>query len=137
MAPTHTPWYGLIRDERGSYVGHSAGEDRQTLRGSTIRRLPHLLVIVALVAAGLLTVPARPASAATTLPDPPAGWPSDRLELGLADAPGGAAALRASADFEFRYQYLAGGANTGNGWATWNTNGQFVTWSSRTRWPTA
>ena len=30
--------------------------------------------------------------------------------------------------FEFRYQYLAGGVNTGNGWSTWNTNGQFVTW---------
>ena len=29
--------------------------------------------------------------------------------------------------FEFRYQYLAGGVNTGNGWATWNTDGQFVT----------
>ena len=30
--------------------------------------------------------------------------------------------------FTFRYQYLAGGVNTGNGWSTWNTNGQFVTW---------
>jgi hypothetical protein len=26
-----------------------------------------------------------------------------------------------------RYQYLAGGANTGNGWATWNSNGGFAT----------
>ncbi|WP_203524161.1 hypothetical protein, partial [Haemophilus influenzae] len=25
-----------------------------------------------------------------------------------------------------RYQYLAGGANTGNGWAGWNPNGTFV-----------
>ena len=113
---------------RGSDVRRSVGEDRRTLRGSIIRRFPHLLVIAALVVTGLLTGPPTPAHAATTLPAPPATWPSDRLELGLADAPGGAAALRASAAFEFRYQYLAGGANTGNGWATWNTNGQFVTW---------
>ena len=62
-----------------------------------------------------------PVRAADPLPSPPAAWPSDHVELGLADAPGGAAALRASAPFGFRYQYLAGGVNTGNGWATWNT----------------
>ncbi len=105
-----------------------SGDHARTLRGPIIRRLPHLLVMAALVATGLLTVPGGPVAAATALPDPPARWPSTRLELGLADAPGGAAALRASAAFEFRYQYLAGGANTGNGWATWNTDGQFVTW---------
>jgi hypothetical protein len=54
----------------------------------------------------------------------PAGWPA-RLELGLADSPGGAAAMRRTAPFQFRYQYLAGGVNTGSGWATWNTNGDF------------
>jgi hypothetical protein len=64
------------------------------------------------------------ASAAAPVPLP-AGWPS-RIELGMADAPGGAAALRASAPFFFRYQYLAGGVNTGSGWATWNANGDFV-----------
>jgi hypothetical protein len=55
----------------------------------------------------------------------PAGWPA-RLELGMADSPGGAAAMRATAPFLFRYQYLAGGVNTGNGWATWNTNADFA-----------
>lgn len=55
----------------------------------------------------------------------PAGWPA-RIELGMADSPGGAAALRATAPFLFRYQYLAGGVNTGSGWATWNTNGDFA-----------
>jgi len=54
----------------------------------------------------------------------PAGWPS-RVELGMADAPGGAAAMKQTAPFAFRYQYLAGGVNTGGGWATWNTNGDF------------
>ena len=55
----------------------------------------------------------------------PAGWPT-RLELGMADGPGGAAAMKNTAPFGFRYQYLAGGANTGGGWATWNTNGDFA-----------
>ncbi len=27
--------------------------------------------------------------------------------------------------WDYAYQYLAGGANTGYGWATWNSNGQF------------
>ena len=44
--------------------------------------------------------------------------------------PGEAAGQRASAPFRFRYQYLAGGVNTGNGWATWNANGAFVLPSS-------
>jgi hypothetical protein len=55
----------------------------------------------------------------------PPGWPN-RVELGMSDSPGGAAALKAVAPFAFRYQYLAGGANTGNGWATWNANGDFA-----------
>ena len=55
----------------------------------------------------------------------PPGWPA-RLELGMADAPGGAAAMKATAPFAFRYQYLAGGVNTGSGWATWNSNGEFA-----------
>ena len=49
------------------------------------------------------------------------------MQIGLTDAPGGAHALRASAAFGFRYQYLAGGANTGSGWSTWNPDGTFVT----------
>jgi hypothetical protein len=55
----------------------------------------------------------------------PHGWPST-FQLGLTDGPGGAAALRKSAPFGFRYQYLAGGVNTGQGWATWNASGSFV-----------
>jgi hypothetical protein len=55
----------------------------------------------------------------------PAGWPA-QIELGVADSPGGAAAMKAAAPFAFRYQYLAGGANTNAGWATWNANGDFA-----------
>jgi hypothetical protein len=45
----------------------------------------------------------------------------------MGDVPGGAATMKATAPFAFRYQYLAGGANTGNGWATWSdTPGDFA-----------
>lgn len=72
----------------------------------------------------LIATPNGDASAAS-LPPLPQGWPST-LQLGLSDAPGGARALRNTAPFGFRYQYLAGGVNTGGGWATWNANGDFV-----------
>jgi hypothetical protein len=52
----------------------------------------------------------------------------------MADAPGGAAALRRAAPFGFRYQYLAGGANTGQGWSTWNPDGSFVTRYDEESW---
>jgi hypothetical protein len=65
------------------------------------------------------------ATAASAQAPLPAGWPA-RVELGMADSPGGAAAMRATAPFLFRYQYLAGGVNTGGGWATWNANGDFA-----------
>jgi hypothetical protein len=48
------------------------------------------------------------------------------MQIGLTDAPGAAAALHRAAPFGFRYQYLAGGVNTGKGWATWNPDGGFV-----------
>jgi hypothetical protein len=68
--------------------------------------------------------PAPPPIAA--LPPLPRGWPST-LQLGIFDGPGGAAALQATARFGFRYQYLAGGVNTPNGWANWGPSGSFVT----------
>jgi hypothetical protein len=70
----------------------------------------------------LLALSVGPADAQAPLP---AGWPT-HLEMGMADGPGAAAAMKATAPFGFRYQYLAGGANTGNGWATWNPNGDFA-----------
>jgi hypothetical protein len=59
-----------------------------------------------------------------SLPALPAGWPTG-FALGVSDSLGGAAGL--GAPFGFRYQYLAGGVNTGRGWTTWNPNGGFVT----------
>ena len=75
-----------------------------------------------LLSIGALAVPA---AACAKLPPLPRHWPK-RLQLGLTDGPGGAAALRRSVPFGFRYQYLAGGVNTGQGWATWNDGGTFV-----------
>jgi hypothetical protein len=71
--------------------------------------------------------------AAAKLPPLPHGWPKT-LQIGLTDAPGGAAALRASAPLGFRYQYLAGGVNTGHGWATWNPDGTFASMYARDSW---
>ncbi len=53
-------------------------------------------------------------------------WPFTHLQLGLADPPGGAAGLAAIAPLRLRYQYLAGGVNTGNDWVHWNPAGSFV-----------
>ena len=74
-----------------------------------------------LVASGVLM---SSTVSAQQLPPLPAGWPA-HLEIGAADSPGGAAAMRATAPFLFRYQYLAGGVNTNSGWATWNSGGDF------------
>jgi len=72
-----------------------------------------------------VTVPGAPP--AGSLPPLPARWPTRSLEIGMTDGPNGAADLRATAPFAFRYQYLAGGVNTGQGWSTWDANAQFPT----------
>ncbi len=68
------------------------------------------------------------AEAQAALPPLPVGWPTT-LQLGMGDGPGGASIMRQTAPFGYRYQYLSGGVNNNpeHGWATWNTNGQFVT----------
>ena len=76
-----------------------------------------------------LLPPARPVlSQGTALPPLaplPAPWPA-ALHLGTSEGLGSAPAMRATAPYGFRYQYLAGGVNTGNGWATWKPDGAFV-----------
>jgi hypothetical protein len=80
-------------------------------------------------AAALATAP----TALAKLPPLPHGWPKT-LQIGLTDAPGGAAALRHIAPFGFRYQYLAGGVNTSSGWSTWNPNGTFASMYVQDSW---
>ena len=81
----------------------------------------------------LLAVLVFAAPASAKLPPLPHGWPAT-LQLGLTDSPGGAAALRKSASFGFRYQYLAGGVNTGQGWSTWNPGGTFASMYVQDSW---
>lgn len=50
------------------------------------------------------------------------------MQLGMSSSPGDATHMRATAPFGLRSQYLAGGANTGTGWSTWNPDGAFVTY---------
>jgi hypothetical protein len=88
---------------------------------------------VALVAVAVMCVLATGADASTGLPPLSARWPKT-LELGMMDPPGDAAALLQAAPFGFRYQYLAGGVNTGQGWATWNPGGSFVTRYDHESW---
>src|SRR5215813_175400 len=64
--------------------------------------------------------------AQTALPSLPERWPTS-VQLGMGDGPGGASVMRSTAPFGFRYQYLAGGANTSGGWKNWDPDGSFVT----------
>lgn len=80
-----------------------------------------------------MLAPGAGATSAAKLPPLPAHWPRT-LQIGLSDAPGGAAALRKAAPFGFRYQYLAGGVNTGQGWATWNPDGTFASMYVQDSW---
>ena len=75
---------------------------------------------------------AAPASA--KLPPLPHGWPTT-LQIGLADSPGGAAGAPCHpAPLGFRYQYLAGGVNSGPGWSTWNPDGTFASMYVQDSW---
>src|SRR5262249_37519276 len=74
----------------------------------------------------VLAMSGSDAGASSSLPPLSARWPAT-LQIGMADDPGDAAALRKAAPFGFRYTYLAGGVNTGGGWTTWNPDGTYVT----------
>jgi hypothetical protein len=86
-----------------------------------------IAAIAVVVAVAIFVWRPKPTLAQVTeMPPIPPGWPST-LELGVGNGPDAAAALRAAAPIGIRYQYLAGGVNTGSGWATWNPDGSFVT----------
>jgi hypothetical protein len=91
-----------------------------------------LLLPVTAVAALVLMRPPTPAAKAATNAVP-TGLPS-HFSFGLMDGPGGAANLASmrtnnGTSWDYRYQYLAAGVNTGNGWANWNTpSGAFATY---------
>ena len=86
-----------------------------------------VFAVLAVVVSLTVTNSDQTVAQAASLPALPSGWPST-LQLGMSDGPGGATAMKATTSFGFRYQYLAGGVNTGNGWANWNSNGAFATY---------
>ncbi len=55
----------------------------------------------------------------------PAGLPS-HFGFGLAAGPGDTWMPQSGTQWDYRYQYLAGGVNTGTGWETWNSSGTFA-----------
>ncbi|MCC6173973.1 MAG: hypothetical protein IT305_01610 [Chloroflexi bacterium] len=95
---------------------------RRILVGLTAPALAALMLVLSFA----VSSPAPGLAQLGTMPPRPDGWPSV-LHLGMSSGAGGAASMQATAPFGFRYQYLAGGVNTGDGWSTWNSDGAFVT----------
>src|SRR3569833_307263 len=89
-------------------------------------RLPRGRLVVCLAAVLFLGGTAN--AATPKLPPLPARWPHT-LQIGASESPG-----NVWKPLGFRYQYLAGGVNTGNGWSTWNPNGSFVTRYENETW---
>jgi hypothetical protein len=97
--------------------------------------------VLVLATIGVACRPAPPKSDPVPAPRPPttpgkapAGLPT-HFAVGLAAQP---PELQPSGwvgssgiPFDYTYQYLAAGVNTGSGWQTWNTNAQFPLWYAR------
>jgi hypothetical protein len=85
------------------------------------------LTALTLLIGALALVPAEepPAFAAPV----PSGLPS-HFGIGLAASPDNTGIYgwmpNSGIPFDYAYQYLSGGVNTGNGWETWNSSGQFA-----------
>ncbi|GAC1544370.1 MAG: hypothetical protein NVS3B12_33080 [Acidimicrobiales bacterium] len=58
--------------------------------------------------------------------------PTSHLALGVSASPGNDGLTgwmpQSGVPWDYAYQYLAGGVNTGSGWQTWNPNAQFPLW---------
>src|SRR5579871_5831105 len=101
------------------------------LMEDTMRRLPGLgllgpIVVIALLANSVLN-PWKPwpAQAASV----PSGLPT-HFGFGLSAAPDNNGIYgwmpSSGIPWDYAYQYLSGGVNTGSGWETWNSSGQFA-----------
>jgi hypothetical protein len=79
--------------------------------------VPLVALVVALAPAASSSASLFRAPATAALP-----LPQDRLHFGLANDPSDLAWMTNSGvPWRYRYQYLAGGVNTGKGWETWNS----------------
>ena len=122
-----TPRTGTYRVKVGIFAPawgqlYAWNDNATTITVSGSSPTPPATVVPTATAAPTVVPTTAPSS---KLPPLPANWPTT-LQLGMADAPNGAAALKTSTGVRFRYQYLAGGVNTGGGWANWNPNGAFA-----------
>jgi hypothetical protein len=88
---------------------------------------PHSAMRVALggVIALLMALPLALPWQATPAQALPGGLPS-HFGFGLTAPPGDAWMSGSGIKWDYRYQYLAGGVNTGTGWETWNPSGTFA-----------
>src|SRR5687768_8024105 len=84
-----------------------------------VRSMIWRLLAALFLAAGLLPASAR---AQQTLP---AGLPP-HFGFGFAAGHGDTWMPESQIPWTYRFQYLAGGVNTGQGWETWNPNGTFA-----------
>jgi hypothetical protein len=84
--------------------------------------------------AGLVNASTATISKGTPTPPPKQPGGINHFAFGVDNAPGNVQYMndmrsKNGAAFDYRYQYLAGGVNTGNGWETWNSPaGQFATY---------
>ncbi len=82
--------------------------------------------------AGSASTPTQPAVTPSAPPKQPAG--TNHFAFGVDNAPGNVQYMndmrsQNGAAFDYRYQYLSAGVNTGHGWETWNSPpGQFATY---------
>jgi hypothetical protein len=94
------------------------------------------VVLVATALAAVVAFQPAPRGAHAAVSNLPAGMPG-HFSFGIMDSPGGQTYLNGmrstnGTTWDFRYQYLAGGANTGHGWSTWNTPaGEFAAYYMR------
>jgi hypothetical protein len=79
------------------------------------------LVATAVVVAMALGVVVQP----STVEALPAGLPS-HFGFGLSAGQGDTWMPQSGSSWDYRFQYLVGGVNTGSGWETWNPNGTFA-----------
>jgi hypothetical protein len=80
-----------------------------------------LSAIVVVVVALALFLPLQPPAAQAL----PAGLPT-HFALGIGAQPDDTWMAQTGIPWDYRFQYLAGGVNTGVGWETWNTNGTYA-----------
>ncbi len=80
--------------------------------------------MISLLAAVLMVLTLAPTPAALAQPAPN-GLPN-HFAFGVSAGQGDRWPTDSGIAWDYRYQYLAGGVNTGQGWETWNQSGTFV-----------